>query len=71
MADKLLIQFGKILQSKRKALGVSQEDFAEMVGVHRTYIGMLERGEKNVTLKNIARISKALKMPISDLVKGL
>jgi len=71
MADKLLKEFGKMLQAKRKVLGVSQEDFAEMVGVHRTYIGMLERGEKNVTLRNLSRLAKALKISISELVEGL
>ena len=50
--------------------GLSQESFAELVGLHRTYIGMLERGEKNVTLKNIERVTKALNLKLSDFFAG-
>lgn len=50
---------------------LSQEDFAEVAGFHRTYIGMIERAEKNITLANIEKLSKALKLSISELLKGL
>jgi len=46
----------------RKERGLSQEDLAEAAGVHRTYIGMIERGEKNVTIYNIERIALALEV---------
>ena len=46
---------------------LSQEAFAEVGGLHRTYIGAVERGEKNVSIDNIARIAVALKVPIADL----
>ena len=49
----------------------SQEEFADIAGVHRTYIGMIERAEKNITLQNIQKISNALKIKISDLFGNL
>ena len=51
----------------RKELGLSQERLAELAGVHRTYIGMVERAEKNITLCNIEKIAKALNVEIKDL----
>ena len=42
---------------------------AELAGVHRTYVGMIERGEKNITLRNIEKFAKALKMPVEKLMK--
>ncbi len=52
----------------RAERGLSQEELAEAAGVHRTYIGMLERGEKNVTIYNIERIAKALDVHPSSLL---
>ena len=52
---------------RRKELKLSQEQLAEEAGLHRTYIGMIERAEKNVTLVNIEKIAKALKISISEL----
>lgn len=49
-----------LVRAKRLASGLSQEELAEKAGVHRTYIGMLERSEKNVTIYNIERIAMAL-----------
>ena len=46
---------------------LSQEQLADMAGVHRTYIGMVERAEKNITLRNIKKIAKALDVNIKDL----
>jgi transcriptional regulator with XRE-family HTH domain len=48
---------GRNLREHRKALGLSQEAFAHVVGVHRTYMGALERGERNVTLKSLERLA--------------
>ena len=50
---------------------VSQEQLADLAGVHRTYIGMIERGEKNVTILTMVRLSEALGLRIYDLIKGL
>jgi transcriptional regulator with XRE-family HTH domain len=52
----------------RAERGLSQEELAEAAGVHRTYIGMLERGEKNVTIYNIEWIARALDVPPPDLL---
>jgi transcriptional regulator with XRE-family HTH domain len=68
---EILVKFGKKVREERKKLGYSQEVLAEKAGVHRTYIGMIERGEKNITLANIQKVSKALKIKISELTKGL
>jgi len=52
--------FAAHVRARRRELGLSQEQLAEKAGVHRTYVGMLERGEKNVTIYNIERIANAL-----------
>ncbi len=59
--------FGKKVRDLRKARGFSQESFADAVGLHRTYIGSIERGEQNVSIDNIAKIAKALKVKLSVL----
>lgn len=71
MKDSALLQFGRKIREERNKLGISQEELAERAGVHRTYIGMLERGEKNITLKNIKKIAKALKIKISNLLSNV
>ncbi len=60
--------FGKRVRSLREKQGYSQEAFAHEVGVHRTYMGSIERGEKNVSLHNIAKIADALGLEIKDLL---
>ena len=69
MSTEILAQFGERVRARRKVLGLSQEELAELAGVHRTYVGMIERGEKNITLRNIAKLAKALKTPIHDLLR--
>ncbi len=68
---KILIAFGEIVREKRKERGLSQEDLAFKADLHRTYIGMIERAEKNITLENINKIAKALDTPISELFKNV
>lgn len=65
---QLVTIFAKNVRRLRKARGLSQEDLAEAAGVHRTYIGMIERGEKNVTIYNIERIAFALEVRPSTLL---
>lgn len=65
--EDVLCAFGKNVQKQRSIRHLSQEKLAELAGVHRTYIGMIERAEKNITLINIEKIAKALDMPIKDL----
>jgi transcriptional regulator with XRE-family HTH domain len=70
--DKRLQQnFGFIIREMRSKRNLSQESFAFKAGVHRTYIGMIERGEKNITLENINKLAKALDVPISDIFRKL
>lgn len=69
MEKEVLTQFGNRVREERLKRGLSQEDLAFRSGLHRTYIGMIERAEKNVTLINIQKISKALELPIHELLK--
>lgn len=70
MAD-IRVRFGRALRLRRKKLNVSQEAFADMCGLDRTYIGGIELGERNVALVNIEKIAKALRISLSDLFKGV
>ena len=60
-------QFGKKVRELRAESGYSQEGFAFECNLHRTYIGCIERGEKNITIVNIEKIAKALKLEIAQL----
>ena len=66
--ENILERFGQNVQRIRKERNISQEKLAEYAGLHRTYIGMIERAEKNITLCNIEKIAKALNVKISELV---
>lgn len=61
-------QLGSVIREKRQALGFSQESFADEVGLHRTYMGGIERGERNVSLRNLLRIAQALSLSLSFLL---
>jgi transcriptional regulator with XRE-family HTH domain len=67
MKQEILLKFGNRVRELRVAKGLSQEGLADLAGVHRTYIGMIERAEKNITLSNIKRIADALKVEIGSL----
>lgn len=64
MSKVALVAFGRKVRQFRNEANLSQEKLAELAGVHRTYIGMVERAEKNVTLGNITKIAKALGKPV-------
>lgn len=64
---RLIRLFGGRLKAVREEKGYSQEGLAEVSGLHRNYIGMVERGERNITLKNYARLCEALGLALSDL----
>jgi len=64
---EILIKFGKRVRELRKKKGLSQEELSYRANLHRTYIGMIERAEKNITLLNIEKISNALEVSINDL----
>ncbi len=66
MKKEVLIKFGQKVRDERIKLHLSQEELAARAGVHRTYIGMIERAEKNITLENIQKVCKALNLKIGD-----
>ena len=69
MKSKIDIQFGARIAELRKQLNISQEELAERCGVHRTYIGSIERGEKSPTLNTIEKFALGLKLELKDLFK--
>ncbi|MEO1253970.1 MAG: helix-turn-helix transcriptional regulator [Bacteroidota bacterium] len=71
MKKSVLIKFGERIRQVRMDKRLSQEDLAFEVGVHRTYIGMLERAEKNPTLITLLKLSKALEIDLSQLLDNL
>jgi len=62
--------FGHNLRKHREALGISQEDLAEKADLHRTYIGSVERGERNVSIDNMERLARAVGTTIEELLKS-
>jgi transcriptional regulator with XRE-family HTH domain len=69
--EDVRIRFGKALRERRRGLGVSQEEFADICGLDRTYVGGIERGERNVALVNIEKLARALKISLSELFRGV
>ncbi len=63
----VLVKFGERVRKIRKEKDLSQEELAYKADLHRTYIGMIERAEKNITLVNIEKIANALEVSINDL----
>jgi len=70
-ATEIIERIGERVRDLRKAKGLSQEAFAAECGLDRTYMGGIERGERNVALRNIARIAHTLGISISELMRGL
>lgn len=69
--SQLSIAFGKMVREKRMYMDISQERFASIAGIHRNYMGLIERGEKNVTLEVIAKIAKVFNLEPYELLKNL
>lgn len=69
--DSISTIIGARIRSYRKSLNLSQESLAEMSDIHPTYLGQIERGEKNATIEIIQRISAALHVPLSTLFNNL
>ena len=69
--DSILKKFGERVRQLRKARGFSQQSFAAACGLDRTYIGGIERGERNVALRNIEVIARTLGLSVSELTTGL
>jgi len=66
---EILIKFGQRVREIRKEKNLSQEDLSFKADLHRTYIGMIERAEKNITLINIEKIANALNVEIKELFR--
>ncbi len=66
---KYIRTLGDVVRQKRIKLGYSQESFAAEIGLHRTYMGQIERGEKNLTMKNLLRIADAFDTKTSTLLR--
>lgn len=71
MKEDILIRFGERVRELRSTLNISQEELSFRADMHRTYIGMIERAEKNITLVNMAKLAKGLGVSISELLKGI
>lgn len=71
MNKKLSAKFGEVIRELRKERNLSQEALADKADVHRTYIGMIERGEKNITLENIQKLAKALNVSLKSIFERL
>jgi transcriptional regulator with XRE-family HTH domain len=65
----VLAMFGTRIRELRNARGLSQEDLAHLANLHRTYVGSIERGERNVALINIHRLAAALNVPAHELLR--
>jgi len=69
MEGELQRVLGRNLRRYRESRGLSQEDFADTLGLHRTYVGGLERGERNLTLKSVERLSESISVNPLELLR--
>jgi len=67
--DPVLVAFGLAIQKRRREMGISQEEAASRAGIHRTYFADVERGARNVGIKNVVAIARGLDVTPSDLLK--
>lgn len=65
-----MITFGRNVQLVRQAIGISQEELAFRAGLHRTYIGMVERAERSISLQNAKKIADALNVKLDNLLNN-
>lgn len=66
--DRLVVALGEVLQERRNKLGLSQNELAKASAFHRSYISDVERGYRNISLKNLSRLAVALQTSISHLL---
>ncbi len=62
-------RFGKKLRELRKQIGISQEELGFRAGLHRTYIGSIERGEQNMSIQGVEKLAKAIGVSVGELMK--
>lgn len=65
---ELQVSFGKLVRAKRLEKELSQEDLADLADLHFTYVSSVERGERNISIENIAKLAKALGCQLKDLM---
>lgn len=66
-SNPLLNKLARVIRNRREALSVSQEAFADLIHMHRTYYSAIERGERNVTVQTLEKVAKGLKVRVSEL----
>lgn len=69
--EPLAVRLGRLIRRLRLDAGMSQEEFAEQCGLHRTYIGFIERGEKTITIETANKLAQALGLTLAQLFKEL
>jgi transcriptional regulator with XRE-family HTH domain len=69
--QSIAIQMGRALRARREGAGMSQDQFADHIDMHRAYYAAIERGEKNVTLKTLKRLADGLRVSMSELLKEI
>ncbi len=69
--EPLAVWLGRLIRRLRLEAGMSQEEFAEQCGLHRTYIGFIERGEKTITIETANKLAQALGLTLAQLFKEL
>jgi len=69
--QKIEILFGNAVRKRRKELGLSQEDFADKAGIHRTYVSSIELGKVQVSIRIAAQLAEALELPLSELWRDI
>lgn len=69
--EDVRVRFGRVLRARRRKVGLSQEEFADLCGLDRTYVGGIERGERNLGLVNIEKLARVLKISLSELFRGV
>jgi transcriptional regulator with XRE-family HTH domain len=66
-----LVVLGNRIRARRKALGLSQEALADRSGTHWTFVGQVERGQRNISLRNLLKLAAGLKVDAGELIRGL
>jgi transcriptional regulator with XRE-family HTH domain len=69
--DDVRVRFGRAVRGRRQKLKVSQEEFADTCGLDRTYMGGIERGERNVSLANLEKIASGFQITLAELFRGV